>query len=125
VKASVNKIALIPFTHVIESSIELDSPWIIWNQHHAHVSYKVMHPFIEYASCTCAWAMWGHLCKHQIMIILMVTNVTQEDVIEYCGTWYKSNHNGLPIMFVNPKHIHDDLDFGYDGFVNDRDEGGH
>jgi hypothetical protein len=57
------------------------------------------------------------------MIILMVTNVAQEDVIEYCGTWYKSNHNGLPIMFVNPKHIHDDLDSRYDGFANDCDEG--
>jgi hypothetical protein len=69
-----------------------------------------MHPFSEYASCTCAWATWGHICKHQIMIILMVNDVTQEDVIEYCGTWYRSNHSGLPIMFVNPKHIPCNLD---------------
>jgi hypothetical protein len=46
-----------------------------------------------------------------IVIILMVMDVTQEDVIEYYGTWYGSNHGGLPTMFVDPKHIADGLDF--------------
>jgi len=41
---------------------------------------------------------------------LMVMDVTQEDVIEYCGTWYGSNHGGLPAMFVDPKHIVDGSD---------------
>ncbi len=32
------------------------------------------------------WALWN-IYKHQIVIILMVTDVTQEDVINYSGTW--------------------------------------
>ncbi len=122
-KASVDKVALIPPTHMIKPSMESYSTWIVRNQHYSHVSYKVMHPFTEYASCTCEWAMSGNLCKHQIMIILMVTNVTQEDVIEYCGTWYGSNCGGLPTMFAYPKHIRDDSNFENDGFTNDCDKG--
>jgi hypothetical protein len=38
----------------------------------------------------------------------MVTNVTQEDVIDYCGTWFKSNCVGLVAMFVDPKYIPND-----------------
>jgi hypothetical protein len=57
------------------------------------------------------------------MIILMIMNVTQEDVIEYCGTWYGFNCNGLPTMFVDPKHIHDGLDSEDDSFVDNHDEG--
>jgi hypothetical protein len=35
----------------------------------------------------------------------MVTNVTQEDVIDYCGTWFGSNRVGLVAKFVDPKYI--------------------
>lgn len=63
--------------------------------------------------------MHGNLCKHQIVIILMVTNVTQEDVIECCGTWYGFNCGGLPAMFVDPKHSLDNSNFEDDGFVDD------
>ncbi len=65
-KASVDKIALIPLIHVIEPSMEPNSTWVVWNQRYAHVSYKVMHPFTKYASCTCEWGMQGNLCKHQL-----------------------------------------------------------
>jgi hypothetical protein len=53
----------------------------------------------------------------------MVANVTQEDVIGYCGTWYISNCGGLPTIFEDPKHIPNGSNFKYDGFVDDRDEG--
>jgi hypothetical protein len=66
--------------------------------------------------------MQGNLCEQQIMIIFTIMNVTQEDVIEYSGTWYESNCGGLPIMFTNPKHIHDGLDSKDDGFADDHDE---
>jgi hypothetical protein len=32
-------------------------------------------------------------CKHQIVIILMVVDVIQEDVIDYCGITLKSKPN--------------------------------
>ncbi len=67
--------------------------------------------------------MRKNLYKHQIAIFLVVTNVTQEDVIEYCGTWYRSNRNGLPTMFADPKHIPNNLDSKDDGFANDHNEG--
>jgi hypothetical protein len=74
--------------------------------------------FIEYASYTCEWALQGNLCKHQIVIIFTATNVTQEYVIDYYGTWYKSNRGGLMAMFADCKHILDGLDFKDDGEVN-------
>jgi hypothetical protein len=52
----------------------------------------------------------------------MVTNVTQEDVIDYCGTWFRSNCVGLVAMFVDPKYIPNDLNSKDDGEVNG-DEG--
>jgi hypothetical protein len=49
----------------------------------------------------------------------MVMDVTQEDVIEYCGRWY-----GFKLaIFVDPKHIPNGFDFDDDGFANDHDEG--
>jgi hypothetical protein len=61
--------------------------------------------------------------KHQIVIILMVTNVTKEDVIKYCGALYKSNYGGLLAIFKDPKHMHDGSNSKDDGFANDHDEG--
>jgi hypothetical protein len=48
----------------------------------------------------------------------MVTNVTQEDVIDYCGTWFRSNHEGLVAMFVDPTNILNDSNFEVDGEAN-------
>jgi len=62
--------------------------------------------------------MHGNLCKHQIVIILMVIDITQEDDIEYYGTWCGFNYDGLPAMFVNPKHIFDNSNFEDDGFIH-------
>lgn len=44
----------------------------------------------------------------------MAIDVTQEDVIDHCGTWYRSKHGGLMVIFANPKHILDGLDFEND-----------
>jgi len=52
----------------------------------------------------------------------MVTDVTQEDVINYCGTWVGSYREGLATMFVDPKYILDDSDSKDDGEANG-DEG--
>jgi len=48
----------------------------------------------------------------------MVTNVTQEDVIDYCGTWFGSNHEGLVAMFVDATNISDDSTFEVDSEAN-------
>jgi hypothetical protein len=90
VNTSVDKVALIPLTHVTQPSFESDGYWIVKSQHHVNVAYKMKYSFIEYAGCTCEWALQGNVFTHQIVIILMATNVTQKDVIDYCGTWYKS-----------------------------------
>ncbi len=74
--------------------------------------------FTEYPSCTCEWALRRNPYKHKIIIIFMVTDVTQEDVIDYCGTWFGSNHKGLVAMFVNPKYILNDLDSKDNGEAN-------
>ncbi len=48
----------------------------------------------------------------------MVTNVTQEDIIDYYGTWFKFNRKGLVAMFVDPKYIMDDSNFKNDRETN-------
>jgi hypothetical protein len=45
----------------------------------------------------------------------MVTNVTQEDVIDYCEKWFESNCGGLVAIFVDPIYISDDSNFKEDG----------
>ncbi len=61
--------------------------------------------------------MNGNFCKHQIVIIFIITNVTQKDVIDYCGTRFGSNCKGLTAMFANPKYISNDSNFENDGEV--------
>ncbi len=50
------------------------------------------------------------MCKHQIAVILTCTDISQEDIIHYCGTWYGSHHEGFSHMFTNPRHIPNDME---------------
>ncbi len=59
------------------------------------------------------------MCKHQIVVILTCTNISQKDIIHYCGTWYGSHCGGLGHMFANPRHIPNDME------SNDDDENEH
>jgi hypothetical protein len=52
----------------------------------------------------------------------MVIHVTQEDDIDCCRTWFRSNRKGLAAMFMNPKYISNDSNSKDDGEVNG-DEG--
>ncbi len=59
------------------------------------------------------------MCKDQIVVILTCTNISQEDIIHYCETWYGSHRGGLGHMFANPRHILNDME------SNDDDEDEH
>jgi hypothetical protein len=59
------------------------------------------------------------MCKHQIAVIFTCTDVSQEDIVHYCGTWYGLHRGGLGHMFVDPKHIPEDME------SNDDDEDEH
>jgi len=56
-RTSVEKVALIPFTHVFEPSFVIDGYWIVKNQCFANVEYKMKSPFIKHLGCTCDWAL--------------------------------------------------------------------
>jgi hypothetical protein len=58
------------------------------------------------------------MCKHQIVVILTCTDIFQEDIIHYYGTWYESHREGLGHMFANPRHIPNDMESNDD----DKDE---
>ncbi len=51
------------------------------------------------------------MCKHQIVVILTCIDISQKDIIHYCGR--------LGHMFVDPRHIPDDME------SNDDDENEH
>jgi len=116
---SVEKAALIPLTHVYQPTFESDGTWGVWSQHLPNVIYAVKFPFSEIFCCTCEWALRGNMCKHQIVIILTCTDIFQEDIIHYYGTWYGSHRGGLGHMFADPRHIPDDME------SNDDDENEH
>ncbi len=107
---SVEKAALIPFTHVYQPTFESDGAWGVRNQHLLNVIYTVKFPFTEMFCCTCEWALQGNMCKHQIVVILTCTYISQEDIIHYCGTWYGSHRGGLGHMFANLQHITNDME---------------
>jgi hypothetical protein len=48
----------------------------------------------------------GNLCKHQVAIFFTCTDLTKENIIQYCGTWYGSDHGGFVAMFVEPTYLH-------------------
>ncbi len=115
---NVEKADLIPFTHVYQPTLESDGAWGIRNQRLPNVIYVVKFPFTKIFCCTCEWALRGNMCKHQIVVILTCIDIFQEDIIYYCGTWYRSHHGGLGHMFVDPWHIPDDMESNDD----DKDE---
>jgi hypothetical protein len=118
VRMNVQRTKLIPLTHVSQPSFETNGYWIIRNQFLVNVEYKIKYLFTKYLGCTCEWALRRNLCKHQNIIIFMVTDVTQEDVVDYYGTWFRSSHIGLVAMFVDPKYIIDDSYFKDDCEAN-------
>jgi hypothetical protein len=67
---------------------------------------KIPLPFTKYVCYTCEWALRGNLCKHQVAIFLTCTKLTKENIIQYCGTWYGSNHGGFAAMFVDLTYLH-------------------
>ncbi len=108
-KTSVEKATLIPHTNVthgIDDSNEIGHAWMVRSQQHPNMTYKVPLPFTKYACCTCEWALRGNLCKHQVAIFLTCTNLTKENIIQYCGTLYGSNRGGFVAMFADPIYLH-------------------
>ncbi len=76
VKSNVEKATLIPHTNVthgIDDLNEIGHAWMVWNQQHLNMTYKVPLPFTKYVCCTCEWVMHGNLCKHQVAILLTCT----------------------------------------------------
>lgn len=45
----------------------------------------------------------------------MAIDVTPKNIIDYYGTWYRSNRGSLMVMFGDLEHILDGLDFEDDG----------
>ncbi len=109
VKTSVEKATLIPHinvTHGIDDLNETGHAWMVQNQQHPNMTYKVPFPFTKYVCCTCEWALCRNLCKHQVAIFLTCIGLTKENIIQYCGTWYGSDPGGFVTMFVDPTYLH-------------------
>jgi hypothetical protein len=83
---SVEKVALIPFTHVYQPTLESDGAWGVWSQRLPNVIYTMKFPFTEIFCYTCEWALRRNMRKHQIVVILTCINISQEGIIHYCGT---------------------------------------
>jgi hypothetical protein len=85
---------MIPHINVIQLTLASDdnvSAWMEQSQHHHGVIYNLDAPSTKYASCVCKWALCGNVCKHQIVVLMTCTNLTPNNIIVYCGTWYGTN----------------------------------
>jgi len=82
----------------------------------SNVTHKIHAPFIEYASYTCEWALQSNFCKHQIVVLLTCINLTTDNIIEYCSTYYGTHRGGLKNMFADLTYLQLD-----DGVFNDED----
>ncbi len=105
---NIDKASQIPHTNVIPPTFEGDDGddvWRVQNQHHLSVTYKIHAHFTEYTSCTCEWALRSNFCKHQVIILLTCTNLTRENMMEYCGTYYGTHHGGLECMFIDSTYL--------------------
>jgi hypothetical protein len=109
VKMSIEKATLIPHTNVthgIDDLNETGHAWMVRSQQHLNMTYKDPLPFTKYVCCTCEWALHGNLCKHQVVIFLTCTDLTKENIIQYCGTCYGFDRGGFADMFANPTYLH-------------------
>jgi hypothetical protein len=67
----------------IDDLDETNHACMVQNQQHLNMTYMVPLPFIKYACCTCEHALRENLCKHQVVILLICTNFTKENIIQY------------------------------------------
>ncbi len=49
----------------------IEEPWHVKSQDTITRWYVVLKPYTMYACCSCKWAIWSNLCKHQIVIIFV------------------------------------------------------
>jgi hypothetical protein len=45
------------------------------------------------------------LCKLQVIVLLTCIDLTKENIIKYCGTWYGTNCDGFKAMFAYPTYF--------------------
>ncbi len=53
----------------------------------------------------CEWALHNNLCKPQVIVLLTCIDLTKENIIKYCGTWYGTNCDGFKSMFAYPTYF--------------------
>ena len=61
--------------------------------------YSLTYPHRDYACLDCKYAIPEKFCKHQGAIILKITDVDQDVIVEYCGMYYGTNRRRLFEMF--------------------------
>ncbi len=93
-------------TNGINDSNEIGHAWKVRNQQHLNMTYEVPFLFTKYACCTCEWALRENLCKQQVAIFFTCTNLTKENIIQYCGTWCGYDHGGFVAMFADLIYLH-------------------
>ncbi len=88
------------------------------------MTYKVPFPFTKCVCCTCEWVLHGNLYKHQVVLLTYI-DLIKNYIIQYCGTWYGSDHEGFVAIFVNLTHLHIyDNEFDEDEVDEERFEDG-
>ena len=69
--------------------------------------YSLIYPHRDYACCDSGYVIWGNFYKHQAAIILKITDVDPDCIVEYCGTYYGTARGGLVDMFKSKKGFRD------------------
>ena len=64
--------------------------WIVKSLDADH-SYEVTSPYFKYVCCSCLWGLRGNFCKHHCAIILQNIDVSECMLLEFCGTYFRTN----------------------------------
>ena len=114
VRESVNLSYSIDEEWILEPTSERKH-WICRSATYPQNWYSLTYSYRDYVCCDCEYAIRGNFYKHQAAIILKTTDVDQDCIVEYCGTYDGTACGRLVEMFKSERRFRDED--GLDGDV--------
>jgi hypothetical protein len=93
-------------THGINDSNQTNHAWMIWNQQHPNMTYKVPLLFTKYACCTCEWRCVKTCVNIKLSLFLHVLILLKKyhsilwDMV-WIWSWRFSCHVCRPYLFAH------------------------
>ena len=117
VRESVNLSYSIYEEWILETTNEREN-WMCQSATYPENWYSLTYLHRDYACCDCKYTIRGNACKHQATIILKTTDVDQDCIVEYCGTYYGTTRGGLIEMCKSERKFRDENELDDDVIID-------